>query len=85
VLGKKTLENEILREALKMAQEKTHLAVALVTRRGCAVRRVVEVLKVRARSSPGGSRAAHLRLSADRRAAEPRAPSGWARAAESQA
>jgi len=32
VLGKKTLENEILREAVKLAHEKTtHLAVAVVT------------------------------------------------------
>jgi hypothetical protein len=31
VLGMKTLENEILREALKLAHEKTDLALAVMT------------------------------------------------------
>ena len=45
VLGKKTLENEILREAVKArARKKTDLAVAVITGRGYAVKRVAEVL-----------------------------------------
>ena len=47
VLGKKTLENEILREAVKVAHEKKlDLALTVVTRRGYAVRRVAETLEV---------------------------------------
>jgi transposase-like protein len=46
VLGRKTLENEILREAVKVAQEKADLAVAVVTRRGFAVKAVVTTLGV---------------------------------------
>src|SRR5450755_2788608 len=43
VLGKKTLENEILREAVKLAHEKkTDLAVAVVTGRGFPVKSVAE-------------------------------------------
>jgi transposase len=47
VLGKKTLENEILREAVKVAHEKKmDLALAVLTRREYAVRRVAKVLEV---------------------------------------
>ena len=47
VLGKKTLENEILREAVKVAHEKKlDSAVAVVARRGFAVKRVAQTLGV---------------------------------------
>ena len=46
VLGRKTLENEILREAVKVAHEKTDLAVAVITRQGFAVRTVADTLRV---------------------------------------
>jgi hypothetical protein len=46
VLGKKTLENEILREAVKVAHEKTDLALAVITRRGFAVKTVTDTLGV---------------------------------------
>ena len=46
VLGKKTLENEILREAVKLAHKKTDLAVAVVVGRAFAVKRVADVLGV---------------------------------------
>jgi transposase len=45
VLGKKTLENEILREAVKVAQ-KTEVAVAVITRRGFAVNTGADTLGV---------------------------------------
>jgi hypothetical protein len=46
VLGKKTMENEILREAVKVAHEKTHLALAVIARRGFKVRSVADKLGV---------------------------------------
>lgn len=46
VLGRKTLENEILHEAVKVAHEKTDLAVAFVNRRGFAVKAVASTLGV---------------------------------------
>src|ERR1700755_836321 len=47
VLGKKTLENEILREAVKLAHEKkTDLAAALVAGRGFTVKSVSDALEV---------------------------------------
>src|SRR5450631_2430779 len=47
VLGKKTLENEILREAVKVAHEKkTDIALAVVTGRGFPVKRVAQTLGV---------------------------------------
>ena len=46
VLGKKTMENEILREAVKVAYKKMDNAVAIVTGRGFPVKRVAEVLGV---------------------------------------
>ena len=46
VLGKKTLENEILRKAVKLAHRKTDLAVAVVVGRAFAVKRVADVLGV---------------------------------------
>ncbi len=45
-MGKKTLENEILREAVKVAHEKTDLALAVITRRGFAVKIVTDTLGV---------------------------------------
>ncbi len=46
VLGKKTLENEILREAVKVAHEKTDLALAVIARRGFAMKTVADSLGV---------------------------------------
>jgi hypothetical protein len=46
VLGKKTLENEILRESVKVAHEKTDLALAVIARRGFAVKTVADTLGV---------------------------------------
>ncbi len=46
VLGKKTLENEILREAVKVAHEKTDLELAFIARRGFAVKTVADTLGV---------------------------------------
>jgi hypothetical protein len=40
VLGKRTLEKEILREAVKAANEKLDLALTVLIRRGYAARRV---------------------------------------------
>jgi hypothetical protein len=51
VLGKTTLENEILREAVKIADEKTDLSATVVAARGFAVKRVAET---RARPDCGG-------------------------------
>jgi hypothetical protein len=46
VLSKKILENEILREVVKAAHEKTSLALAVIARRGFAVRTVADTLGV---------------------------------------
>ncbi len=47
ILGKKTVENEILREAVKVAHEKKmDTALAVIAGRGYAVKRVAEVLGV---------------------------------------
>jgi transposase len=46
VLGRKTLENEILKEAVSVAHEKTDLAVAVLARRGFPVKAVAETLEV---------------------------------------
>ena len=46
VLGRKTLENEILKEAVAVAHEKTDLAVAVLAQRGFPVKAVAETLKV---------------------------------------
>ena len=46
VLGKKTLENEILREAVKVAHERTDLAIAVIARRRFAVKTVADTLGV---------------------------------------
>jgi len=46
VLGKKTVETEILREAVKVAHEKTDLALAVLARRGFAVKTVADTLGV---------------------------------------
>jgi hypothetical protein len=43
VLAKKKLENEILREAVKVGHEKMDRAVAVITRRGVAAKRVVQL------------------------------------------
>ena len=46
VLSKKTLENEIFREVVKVAHEKTDLAIAVITRRRFAVKTVADTLGV---------------------------------------
>ena len=46
LLGKNTLENEILREALDLAQPKTVVAVAITGSRGYPVKRVAQTLGV---------------------------------------
>ena len=46
LLGKKTLENEILREALDLAQPKTAVARALAGARRHAVKAIAEALGV---------------------------------------
>ena len=46
ILGKKTVENEILQEAVKVAHEKMDTALAVIAGRGYAVKRVAEVLGV---------------------------------------
>jgi putative transposase len=46
VLGGKTLENEILKESVAIAHEKTDLVVAVLARRGFPVKAVAETLKV---------------------------------------
>ena len=45
-LGRKTLENETLREAVKVAHEETDLALAVIARRGFAVNTVADTLGV---------------------------------------
>lgn len=44
VVGEKTLENELLREAVKVAHEKTDLALAVISRRRLAVMTVADTL-----------------------------------------
>jgi putative transposase len=44
VLGRKTLKNEILWEAVKVAHGKTDLALAVIARRGSAVKTVADTL-----------------------------------------
>ncbi len=46
VLENKTLENEILREAVKVAHRKTSLTLAVIARRGFAVKTVADKLGV---------------------------------------
>jgi hypothetical protein len=46
VLGTKTLENEILGEAVKVAHEKTDLALAVIARRRFTVKTVADTLGV---------------------------------------
>ena len=46
ILGKKTLENEILRETVKLAREKTHLVAAIARGGKYRLRQITETLQV---------------------------------------
>jgi putative transposase len=46
MLGKKTMENEILKEAVKIEQEKTHLAAALIQLKQFSISQIAETMEV---------------------------------------
>jgi transposase len=68
LLGRTTPENEILRQAVKVAHEKADLAVAVVTRRGLVVKAVATTLGVAlsAGRAAAGPQPAALPLRQDR-------------------